>query len=219
MSPGALRPPPPPPPTGSPAPRTPPPPARQADRSGPLTVIVIGIVGVVVLAGVALFAAGEDLFGSDPGTIDSYNREMLESCDLPEDSTFVREYVTRTTDSTGRRLRALSFVYASPLSADELAGFYDATPGAVGHAPASRACRFGNRPQVLVLPVDVVGPGTAPSGNGFWGDDTARVPDADEVPDGTQSFVRLRLAQREVDGLLGIERDDRSLPTDARRPT
>jgi hypothetical protein len=43
----------------------------------------------MVLAGLLISAAGEDLSGSDPDTIDACNREVLDTCDVPTDSTLV----------------------------------------------------------------------------------------------------------------------------------
>ena len=42
-------------------------------------IIILSIVGLVVLGGSVIFLFGEDLFGSNQGTIDSYNREVLNS--------------------------------------------------------------------------------------------------------------------------------------------
>ena len=52
---------------------------------------VLGVVAVLLIgAVVVIFTAGEYLFGSDSATIDSYNSEVLESCELPSDSELVQ---------------------------------------------------------------------------------------------------------------------------------
>ncbi len=174
--------------------------------------------GLVGLAAVVVFMFGEDLFGSDPGAIDDYNREVLESCELPEESTLVRTYILRESDAAGDRLRTTSYIWASPLPADEVAAFYGAPgPGVWANVSDQRACEFGQQPIVLVLerwadrtdPMDVstqtAGPGDSAAAE-FWAPDGAEITDLAPSPDRTASFVLLRLGQREVDGILGIVR-------------
>jgi hypothetical protein len=181
-----------------------------------VAIIAVGTVGLVVVAGLVLFAAGEALFGSDPGTIDAYNREVLETCDVPSDSTLVRTYILPVMDSSGERLRSMSYIYASPLPAEDVAAFYGvAEPGMWTDVAPERACRFGNRPSVLVLPRAAADQGTGPGSameaadlpadpnDEFWAGEGAEVTDAAPPPSDTRSFVRLRLAQREREGIFG----------------
>ena len=173
-------------------------------------------VGLVVVAALVVFMIGEDLFGSDPGTIDEYNRQVLESCDLPEDSTLVRSYVLTVSDSADRTVRTMSYIWASPLTAEEIAAFYGAPgPGVWTTVSDQRACRFGQLPLVLVLerwieggsPIDTstqtVGPGDAMADE-FWAGEGAEITDLAAVPDTTRSFLLLRLGQREVEGVFGL---------------
>ena len=182
----------------------------------PLAVFGLVVGCLVVVAAVVLFAAGEDLFGSDPGTIDGYNRDVLESCDLPEGSTLVRTYVLRVSDSAGDGVRTMSYIWASPLSAEEVAGFYGAPgPGVWTDVSDRRACRFGQRPLVLVLerwiegdgPMDestqTVGSSDTAAGE-FWAGEGAEITDIATVPGNARSFMLLRLGQREVDGIFGL---------------
>jgi hypothetical protein len=187
-------------------------------REGISRLAVIGLVvgGLAVVAAVVLFAAGEDLFGSDPGTIDGYNRDVLESCDLPEDSTLVRTYVLRVSDSAGGSVRTMSYIWASPLSAEEVADFYGAPgPGVWTDVSDRRACRFGQRPLALVLerwieggdPMDestqTIGPSDTVAAE-FWAGEGAEITEIATVPDNARSFMLLRLGQREVDGVFGL---------------
>ena len=191
-------------------------PVRQSSWERAVTVIVVGIIGLVVLAGLVLFAAGEVLFGSDAGTIDSYNREVLDTCDVPTGSTLVRSYILPVIDSSGVPLRSMSYIFASPLPAEDVAAFYGvAEPGVWTDVPPERACRFGNRPSVLVLSRWTADQGTsidaaietsdlpADPDDGFWAGDGAEVTDLAAPPIDARSFVRLRLAQRDRDGLFG----------------
>ena len=209
--------------TGS---RLPPPPAvrwpdptgvRRANGQRAVWIVLGVLVGLVMLGGVVLFVAGEALFGSDPGTIDSYNREVLDTCDVPAGSRLVRSYVLPVVGQSATRLRTMSDVYASPLDADEVAAFYGlGGPGIWSSVSPERACKFGNRPSVLVLslwiperttPLDPVteteGVPTDPRDE-FWAGSGAEVTDIVDVPAGTRSFLRLRMAQREVDGVFGL---------------
>ena len=195
--------------------------AKRVQQRRWLTVVavgaLIGMIGVVIVAGLVMFATGEDLFGSDPGTIDSYNRDVLETCEVPTDSTLVRTYILPVTDGSGVRLRTMSYIYASPLPADDVAAFFGvAGPGVWTDVAPERACRFGNRPSVLVLSRWTAEQGTSldpstetaglPSdpNDEFWAGDGAQVTDVADPPMGTRSFVRLRLAQRDRDGLFGL---------------
>lgn len=157
--------------------------------------MIIGVLAVLVLVGgVILFSFGEDLFGSDPGAIDDYNRTVLESCDVPTGATLVQTAVLSAVDRSGTAFRGMSFVYASPLAIAEIAAEYQLPgPDAERNVPESLACRFGNRPAVTVSAIESV---TAE----FWGGDDAEVISRRDVPDGTQSLIRLRLAQRDADG-------------------
>ncbi len=189
-------------------------PANGSRRAFPIALGVIA--ALVVLAGLVLFTAGETLFGTDPDAIDSYNEEVLETCDVPPDSTLVRTYVLPIVSDSGRHLRSMSYIYASPLPADEVAAFYEVEgPGLWSVVPDDRACRFDNRPSVWVLsrwtleqgtiidPVtETAGPQADPPDE-FWEKAGAEVTDIVGVPADTRSFVLLRLAQREREGLFG----------------
>lgn len=197
---------------------------RQAERrSGrPRVFAIIGVcvAAVVVLGGVILFSFGEDLFGSDQGSIDSYNREILETCEVPAGSTLVRSYVLTLTDISGTSLRTMSFVYASPLSADESAAFYGLErPGFEEYLRSSQACRLGNRPIALVLALDDALVGTRSAASDFWGGDDTLKPTTGDLPPGTRSFVRLRLGQREVEGVFGLAPDRISSVENEWKPT
>ena len=173
-----------------------------------LAVLAVLLIGAVVV----IFSAGEDFFGSDPGTIDSYNREVLESCELPPDSELVQVSVRRVADGSGRSYRTMWFVYASPLPAHEVAEFFGVAAQQSAPVARQRACQFGQRPSVLVLPASVAGdPRTAGSQSdiepvdtydGLWADAAAEVTLSVGVPAGTQSLFRLRLAQAEVEGVF-----------------
>lgn len=174
---------------------------------------ILGAIMLLVLGScVVLFAAGEDLFGSDPGTIDSYNRDTLDSCRLPPDSTLVQVSVRPVIDETGQRYRSMWYVYASPLPADDVADFFGVEAERSMLVAPERSCRSRQRPSVLVQPESVAGEPTAgttqgpsdplPTYHGLWADHAAEVTMSEPVPAETHSFFRLRLAQREVDGLL-----------------
>jgi hypothetical protein len=187
-----------------------------------LWLVVAGVlVGVVVLGGLVIFVFGEDLFGSDDGTIDSYNREVLESCEVPADSTLVRTFVLPDVDSAGNRVRTMSYVWASPQTGDEVAAFYDIDgPGIWMFASAARSCMFDQRPSVLVLDLwspdqaEPLDPATQTSGppadadDEFWAGPESEVTDIAPPPGDTRSFVRLRLGQRLVEGVFGLGADD-----------
>ncbi len=190
-----------------------PPPAGGGRRAVLIVVSVIG--GLIVLIGLVLFTAGDTLFGSDPGTIDSYNQEVLETCDVPTNSTLIRSYVLPIVTDTQRRLRSMSHIYASPLPAEDVAEFYNVEgPGLWGRVPDNRACRFDNHPSVLVLSRWTVEQGTtidpstqtaglpAAPPDEFWDGPGAEVIDIADVPTGTRSFVLLRLAQQERVGIF-----------------
>ena len=194
-----------------------PPPARAREPLWRrlLLMSVIGGAGIVVLVGSVLFTAGEDLFGSDSGTIDSYNREVLNSCDVPPNSTLVTSYVLRVQDATGRSLRSMSHIYASPLSAREVWQFYGLSGSGIRSSVSEeRRCKFGNRPEGLVLSLwtpdsgTEFNPGTETAGlpaqpdDEFWGAESVRSTSVTDPPPDTRSFVRLRLAQREVEGIF-----------------
>ena len=56
-----------------------------------LTIAIV--VGALILVGmVMMFTFGESLFGSSRSVIDSYNRDVLDTCDVPTDSTLVQTY-------------------------------------------------------------------------------------------------------------------------------
>jgi len=174
---------------------------------------VLGVSAALLIgAVVVIFSAGDYLFGSDPGTIDSYNREVLESCDLPSDSDLVQISIRRVTDESGRSYRSMWFVHASPLPADEVAEFFGVAAQQSAVVSQERACKFEQRPSVLVLPSSVAGVPTTPgsrsdnepvgSYDGLWADQAAEVTLSLELPDGTQSLFRLRLAQAEAGGIF-----------------
>jgi hypothetical protein len=174
---------------------------------------VLGVVAALLIGGVVvIFSAGDDLFGSDPGTIDSYNREVLESCELPPDSELVQISIRRVDDGQGRSYRSMWYVYASPLPAHEVAEFFGVTAQQSMLVSQQRACRFAQRPSVLVLPMSVAGtpstigsqPDDEPVGSyhGLWADHAAEVTMSVDLPARTQSLFRLRLAQAEVDGIF-----------------
>lgn len=182
------------------------------------TLIVVAAAVVVVGAGVVLFAFGQDLFGSDDGTIDSYNRESPSTCDRPPDATLVCIYVLPLEDLGGNRARSMSFVYASPLAADELAGFYGQNRSEIeDFMRSSQACRYDRRPLVLVRSSADAGDGSATPVNAFWGGDAAQVTAAKEIPPGTRSLVRLRVAQRQESGLFGFAADESSVAVSGSR--
>jgi hypothetical protein len=170
---------------------------------------------VAAMVGLAVFLYGDKLFGSSSGTIDSYNRHTLETCEVPEGSTLVRTYVAPLVDKRGGRFRSMSYVFASPWAADELAAFYGVDgPGIETLVPSTLACRFTQRPAILVLelwepsrgdPLDQSTQTAAPTAatrDTFWGGDgSTRIATLD-TPPGTRSFLRLRLAQREVKGVF-----------------
>lgn len=188
--------------------------------SGPritlLLVVLLAVIGLAVLGGSVVFLFGEDLFGSDRRSIDSYNREVLDTCDVPPGSTLLRTFTAPTISQSGQPLWSMSDVFASPLSASDVAAFYGIEEG-VGtqHVVSSdKSCRFGNRPSLLVLSQWTAQQGTvmdpeiettaaqADSGDDFWGGKAAAVTAFAEPPDQTQSFFRLRLAQQEVEGIF-----------------
>ncbi len=172
--------------------------------------------GLVVLGGLVVFTFGETLFGSSRGTIDSYNREVLDTCSVPSGSTLVRTFGLGLSDGSGQQAQSMSYVYASPLDADELAAVYGVPRPGI-HAPASPEWgrKFQNRPSTLIL--SLWSPGhtalldnttetaglPADPGDEFWAGDGADITDVAEVPDDTRSFLRLRLAQRYVEGVFG----------------
>jgi hypothetical protein len=176
--------------------------------------VLAGLVGV---AAIVVFMFGQDLFGSDPGTIDDYNRTVLDSCDLPEDSTLLRTYILTVKPSPEDSVRTMSYIWASPLTADEVADFYGAPgPGVWTDVSEDRACRFGQQPRVLVLdrwaegsgPYDGLTQTAGPEDDvtaEFWGDQDAEITDIAAVPATTRSFLLLRLGQREAEGIFGLE--------------
>ena len=156
--------------------------------------IGVGIVGAVLIAvvPVVLFSFGSDLFGSDRGAIDDYNRTVLESCELPVESTLVEVTVGPLVDPLGQPWWAMSFVYASPAEPEEVAAALGVDPGV--EQRLVRPCRFGQRPTALVEPI---GASTDP----------AQEPDLEvrerfDVPADSRSVVRLRLAQQEEEGVV-----------------
>jgi hypothetical protein len=174
---------------------------------------VLGVLAVLLMSGVVvIFSAGEDLFGSDPGTIDSYNREVLESCELPSDSELVQISILRVADGQGRSHRSMWYVYASPLPAHEVAEFFGVTAQQSTLVSQQRECRFAQRPSVLVLPMSAAGEpttiGSQPddepvdSYDGLWANHAAEVTMSVSLPAGTQSLFRLRLAQPEAEGIF-----------------
>ncbi len=177
--------------------------------------MIAATVVVVIVAGSVLFLAGEDLFGSDTGTIDSYNTLVLDTCEVPPGSTLIRTFVLDVEESSGMRFRTLSYIYASPLDASELVEFYGLTQtGREQPASEERACKFSQRPFTIVValstavdgldgpPMAVTDGLPAADDDMFWAGVGADVTNITETPPGTRSFVRLRLAQREVDGLF-----------------
>ena len=168
---------------------------RQAQQ-----IIVLSIVGLVVLGGSVIFLFGQDLFGSDRGTIDSYNREVLNSCDLPPGSTLVRTYISPVVDQSSQPLRAMTYVHASPLPASDVAAFYGAENiGEPTPISGDRACRAGNRPSLLVVSLSSQQDGVSDE---FWGGDDTSVTEITEPPSQTLSLFGLRLAQQEVEGIF-----------------
>jgi hypothetical protein len=145
-------------------------------------------------------------------SIDSYNREVLESCELPSGSELVQTSIRRVADGQGRSYRSMWYVYASPLPAPEVAEFFGVTAQQSMLVSQERACRFAQRPSVLVLPTSVAGDpptiGSQPDGepvdsyDGPWADHAAEVTMSAKLRTGTQSLVRLRLAQPEVEGIF-----------------
>ncbi len=197
------------------------PPPRSADpprppNRGPRWKPVTWVLGVstasLVGAVVVVFSVGEYLFGSDPGTIDSHNREVLESCESPSDSELVQVSIRRVADGSGRSYRSMWFVYASPLPAREVADFFGVAAQQSAPVGQQRACQFGQRPSVLVLPASVAGEASAAGSqsdiepadtcDGLWADSAAEVTLSVGVPAGTRSLFRLRLAQAEVAGIF-----------------
>lgn len=166
--------------------------------------IVIGIVVLIVIAvPIVLFSFGEDLFGSGPGTIDDYNRDTLESCQVPDGMTLVRVYVERVEDVSGNPFRTMGFVYATPRPSSEVAAALGVETGYESLVPESHACRFGNRPRAWVVDVDAAdSPGDTGAGS-IWGGLDAAVESERPIPPDTRSLVRLRLAQAERDGVVG----------------
>ena len=174
---------------------------------------VLGVLAVLLIGGlVVIFSAGEDLFGSDSGAIDSYNREVLESCELPPGSELVEISIRRVDDGQGRSYRSMWYVYASPLPAQEVAEFFGATAQQSMLVSQQRACRFAQRPSVLVLPMSVAGEpttiGSQPDDesvdryDGLWADHAAEVTMSADLPARTQSLFRLPLAQAEAEGIF-----------------
>ena len=104
------------------------------------------------------------------------------------------------------------YVYASPLSADDVADHFGVPPGVSVLVSQQSACRFGQRPSVLVLSSSEAGEPLSPDRNiqadptvvydGLWADHAADVTSSANVPGDTQSLFRLRLAQAENDGAL-----------------
>jgi hypothetical protein len=110
----------------------------------------------------------------------------------------------------------MSFVYASPLPEEDVAAFYGVGgPGVWTDVSPERACRFGNLLSVLVLSRWTADQGTRvdaaiettdlPAGpdDEFWAGEGAEVTDVAAPPADNHSFVRLRLAQQQRDGLFG----------------
>jgi hypothetical protein len=203
--------------SGLPPPRSVDPPPRSprypTRRTWEPVAWVLGVLAVLLIGGVVvIFSAGDDLFGSDPGTIDSYNREVLESCELPPGSELVQNSISRVDDGQGRSYRTMWYVYASPLPAHEVAEFFGVTAQQSMLVSQQRACRFAERPSVLVLPMSLAGkpttvgspPDDEPIGSydGLWADHVAEVTMSAELPNRTQSLFRLRLAQTEVEGIF-----------------
>lgn len=172
---------------------------------------ILALLGLLFVGGaVVLFAAGEDLFGSDSGTIDSYNQEVLESCALPPGSDLVQVSILRVADEQGQNYRSMWHVYASPLPDEDVARFFAVATGQSMLVSPEQACQLGQRPSVLVVPTSAAGgraPATPQSGNapvvgydGLWANESAEVTMNAELPAGTQTLFRLRVAQGEVEG-------------------
>lgn len=202
-----------------PPPRAAPPPPERRSQAGPtvaftplpsrqrtgaaraLTIALVTIGTLLVLVGSVVFLFGEDLFGSDQRTIDSYNEDVLESCDVPPESTLVRTFVLRVYDSAGRPYRSLSHVYAVPADADEVISFYDLLqPRDQRLISKERACRFSQRPLALVESLSGIGV-TSPV-DAITETGSTDVVDITELPPDTRTLFRLRLAQQEVEGLF-----------------
>ena len=173
----------------------------------------MGTVALLAVgSAVVLFSAGDYLFGSDSGTIDSYNQEVLDSCEIPDDSALVQVAIRPIVDEAGQRYRSMWYVYASPLSADEVAEFFGVDVERSMLVSPERACRFEQRPSALVQSESVVGePATVGSGrdddptsshDGLWADQVAEVTMSAELPAETRSLFRLRLAQPEAAGIF-----------------
>ncbi len=178
---------------------------------------VLGTVGVLFFVGAMLiFMVGESLMGSNPGTIDSYNRSVLDSCDVPAGSTLVQTSTRPVFDATGQRYRSMWYVYASPLEAADTSEFFGLTTGIPAPVSLKQACKFGQRPSALVLSSSTAGEpvaidpdidreaASAVRYDGLWADQAADVVNGADPPVGTRSFFRLRLAQREVAGVFGV---------------
>jgi len=183
-------------------PDAPAPASADLSREATVAIVVAVVVLVVVAVPVALFTFGEDLFGSDPGTIDSYNREVLESCRVPEGARLVRVYTSPLQDLSGSRYRSMSFVFASPSGASELAGELDVPSGYEVMASEARACRFGNHPAVWVTDLDLVDEATDELHDSFWGGPDAEIESEWPIPESSRSLVRLRLAQQDREGIV-----------------
>ena len=177
------------------------PPRWRKGQTSILGLIVLSIVGLVVLAGSVVFLFGQDLFGSDRGSIDSYNREVLDNCDLPADSTLLRTYISPVVDPSGQPLRAMTYVYASPLPAPDVAAFYGVERiGVPTLISSDQQCPFGNRPSLLVA--DEATTTLSELSDEFWGGEDTVVTEITEPPSQTLSLFGLRLAQQEVEGIF-----------------
>ena len=174
---------------------------------------ILVLIGGVILLGTVIFLFGEDLFGSDRASIDEYNQTVLESCDLPPDSTLLRTNIKHVTLADGQRLRAMTYIWASPLPAQDVAAFYEAPgPGVWTRVSEERACRFSQRPTLLLLerwtegsgPIEAAtqtaGPDDPMSAEFWAGPTTEVITDIAEIPETTESFFLLEVGQREVDG-------------------
>ncbi len=161
----------------------------------------VAVALLVVLGGSFIFLFGDVLTGSDPGTIDSYNEEVLASCELPPESTLVRTFVLRVYDSEGRPHRSLSHVYAVAAETDEVISFYGLLqPGNEGPISAERACRFSQRPLALVAPLP--DDGVASPVDAITEPGSTEVVEITEIPPDARTLLRLRLAQRETEGIF-----------------